>query len=130
MNENKEECPVCWRPFAANLIPMIITCGHSFCKDCCTGIKSCPLCRKKTAFGSVPMTNYALISLLDKNISMSNRERKTQECQTDDGVQSDIDGFNESNTNKVKNKEEREEFRVKLTRYMSGIMQEFNVIIN
>ena len=76
------------------------------------------------------MTNYALISLLDKNISMSNRERKTQECQTDDGVQSDIDEFNEINTNKVKNKEEREEFRVKLTRYMSGVMQEFNVIIN
>ena len=130
MNASKEECPVCWRIFTPILVPMIITCGHSFCRDCCTGIKSCPLCRKKTAFGSVPMTNYALISLLDKNIAMNNRERKTQECQTDDGVRTEYDGYSEVNTTKMKNKEEREEFRVKLTRYMSGVMQEFNVIIN
>ena len=78
-----EECPICWRTFSNTAIPVTITCGHSFCDDCSTGLRKCPLCRRKLAYGYQRITNYSLLSQVGRIEQANQRETKHQEVQTD-----------------------------------------------
>lgn len=63
--EITEECPVCWRTFGPEVVPVVVNCGHTFCESCSEIIKTCALCRKKVT-SRTKATNYSLISLIDK----------------------------------------------------------------
>lgn len=66
MNEcSIEECPVCWRSYSSIVIPMTMSCGHSFCEDCSDSLKKCALCRRSVKASS-RSTNYSLLSLVTK----------------------------------------------------------------
>jgi hypothetical protein len=78
-----EECPVCWRSFSSELVPITIFCGHSFCRDCCNDLRKCPLCRKKLQTNYSRVTNYSLLSLVNKLEHIEKKETKDQEIQTE-----------------------------------------------
>jgi hypothetical protein len=79
----EEGCPVCWRSFSATLVPLTLLCGHSFCADCSGELTKCPLCRKRLGIGYKRITNYSLLSLLDRLGNEKKNEKKDQEVQTD-----------------------------------------------
>lgn len=86
MNESSvEECPVCWRTYSRFVVPLTITCGHSFCAECSDGLKNCPLCRATLKKGYSRTKNYSLLSLLDR-IEQDKKEMKEQESQTDSHI--------------------------------------------
>lgn len=83
MNESTiEECPVCWRSYSSSVVPVSITCGHSFCEECSDGLRNCPLCRVTLKKGYSRTKNYSLLSLVNK-IEQDKKEMKEQESQTD-----------------------------------------------
>lgn len=54
-------CPICCNIFSD---PVLLACSHSFCRGCLercweSGLRQCPLCRKKVTKSSVP-SNLAL----------------------------------------------------------------------
>lgn len=78
-----EECPVCWRNYSADLVPVALQCGHSFCRDCCTTtMKRCPLCRQRLDRDYPRVPNYSLLSLVE-SIGKDKKETKDQEAQTE-----------------------------------------------
>ena len=84
MNQvRREECAVCWRPYSYDLVPMSITCGHSFCQDCCENLRKCPLCRRRLQNNSTRVTNYSLLSLVNRLENEGTKEMKDQEVQTE-----------------------------------------------
>ena len=84
MNElSMEECPICWRSFSSTLVPVTIVCGHSFCSDCSENLKKCPMCRRRLSTGYQRVTNYSLLSLVERLGNTVRRETKDQEVQTD-----------------------------------------------
>lgn len=82
----EEGCSVCWRSFSTQLIPLTLICGHSFCGDCSENLKKCPLCRRRLSVGYQRVTNYSLLSLVDRIGQENMKEKKDFEMQTDNVV--------------------------------------------
>lgn len=79
-----EDCPVCWRTYSQDLVPVALACGHSLCNQCSAELNRCPLCRKRLLAGAVRPTNYSLLSLLNRlNESERAVETKDVEMQTE-----------------------------------------------
>ena len=78
-----EECPICWRSFSSTLVPVTIVCGHSFCSDCSANLKKCPMCRRRLSTGYQRVTNYSLLSLVERLGNTVRKETKDQEVQTE-----------------------------------------------
>lgn len=86
MGAVRESCAVCWREYAENIVPVLATCGHTYCRDCSTSIRRCPLCRKKLPSGYVWPINYALASFVEKveQVARDSRKQKVDmQVQTD-----------------------------------------------
>jgi hypothetical protein len=68
MEEELNECIVCFDPFDANKHQpmMLVDCGHSLCSSCLTSWsdKTCPLCR--VYIENKPMLNRLVLSMLEK----------------------------------------------------------------
>ena len=79
----KESCPVCWREYSSEVLPIATSCGHSFCGDCSQGLRNCPLCRKRLVPPAQRPTNYPLLSLVNRLNSISTVERRDQQSQTE-----------------------------------------------
>ena len=69
-------CSVCFNDFnETEHLPLIIHCGHTFCKHCIEGFEkrlgalSCPLCRDK---------DYRQISVLPTNVMLLHMISKSQ----------------------------------------------------
>ena len=77
-----EECPVCWRSYSSSLVPVTIVCGHTFCPDCSSNLRKCHLCRRRLQSGYTPVTNYSLLSLVNR-LEDAKKETKDQEAQTE-----------------------------------------------
>ena len=86
MDIEKERCPICWLDFSSYLHPHITSCGHSYCKDCYVGLKTCAVCRLRLASRPVNPKNYSLLSLVEK-LERTVKDRKEQYTQTDDAPQ-------------------------------------------
>ena len=78
-----EECPICWRTYSSALVPVTIVCGHTFCPECSTELRKCPLCRRRLQSGYTPVTNYSLLSLVNRLEEAGKKETKNQEVQTE-----------------------------------------------
>ena len=78
-----EECPICWRSFSSTLVPVTIICGHSLCQDCSKDLRKCPLCRRRLQSGYTTVTNYSLLSLVNRMEQAGKRETRDQEIQTE-----------------------------------------------
>ena len=61
-----EPCAVCYRNFSAQIVPMVLACGHSFCGDCVRLVTTCPMCRKRLTNNNRAKTNFSMLSLLEK----------------------------------------------------------------
>ena len=77
----KECCPICWREYGPGTVPTSVSCGHSFCADCISQLRSCPLCRKRITSASQRTTNYSLLSLANRVNAMNHVETRDQEVQ-------------------------------------------------
>jgi zinc-RING finger domain len=77
----KEGCPVCWREYGLGTVPTSVSCGHSFCADCISQLRACPLCRKRITSTSQRTTNYSLLSLANRVNAMAPVETRDQEVQ-------------------------------------------------
>lgn len=82
-NMDVESCPVCWRAFSREVVPACLPCGHSFCMDCGSAIRSCSLCRHRLPPHYVCKVNYALASLIEKLDRNSRTEQISIQTQTD-----------------------------------------------
>lgn len=78
-----EECSVCWRSFSTSLVPISLLCGHSFCGDCSSDLRKCPLCRRRLQSGYTRSTNYSLLSLVNRLETAPKKETRDQEVQTE-----------------------------------------------
>ena len=78
-----EECPVCFRVYSEETLPITILCGHSFCQDCSGHLNKCPICRKRIATNQPRPTNYSLLSLVNRVNSVGRKETKDVEIQTE-----------------------------------------------
>jgi hypothetical protein len=78
-----EECPICWRSYSSTLVPVTIVCGHTFCPQCSTDLRKCPLCRRRLQNGYTAVTNYSLLSLVNRMEQAGKKETKDQEVQTE-----------------------------------------------
>ena len=84
MNQEKSEsCPVCWRSYSYEVVPISIVCGHSFCQDCSNNLKKCPLCRHRISSSAPRVTNYSLLSLVNRLDQSEVKEMKDQGVQTE-----------------------------------------------
>ena len=83
MEIQKESCSVCWRDFCHALKPFTLLCGHSYCSDCSQGLRHCPLCRKRVPANMPKITNYSLLSLIEKNEQIKAPEQISMAVQTD-----------------------------------------------
>jgi len=81
-----ESCPICWRDFGREALPVCLVCGHSFCLDCCSNLRSCSLCRQKIGSTFQRKPNFALISLIEKAARRVETERTSQSTQTETGL--------------------------------------------
>ena len=79
--DTSEMCSICWRDFSSEHVPIIISCGHSFCEECIPGMKTCALCRKRIGLNHSKPRNYSLLSLLDKISNIRQIETKEQNTQ-------------------------------------------------
>lgn len=61
-----EDCPICYRTYSQELLPVALGCGHSLCQECSESVTRCPLCRKKLKAHDTRPTNYQLLSLLNR----------------------------------------------------------------
>lgn len=82
-----EGCPVCWRAFTIELLPVVLPCGHSFCLDCGSAIRSCSLCRHRLPANYLCKVNYSLASVLDKMAKTQQPAQVSIQTQTDEPVQ-------------------------------------------
>lgn len=60
------DCDICKLSFTVSRIPMVINCGHSFCNNCATKMKKCPL--DKTDITKI-VKNFQYIHLLETHVS-------------------------------------------------------------
>jgi hypothetical protein len=71
-----ECCPICYRKYSHIVKPMISLCGHTFCQDCIRGFFACPLCRFKIPERFKQITNFSLLSLVEKQAGEIERENR------------------------------------------------------
>ena len=79
-----ETCPVCWREYSSSTKPFLIVCGHTFCQDCLSDLKSCPLCRARIPARYPGATNYSLLSMIERKPELSLIETAHVETQTEE----------------------------------------------
>src|SRR3990167_1453531 len=122
----KEGCPVCWREYSSEVLPVSSSCGHSFCGDCSQGLRNCPLCRKRLAPPAQRPTNYPLLSLVNRLNSISTVERRDQANQTERVkfprrvVEQDL----------VPPSQPQKPIKLKFTKVSSGSIRRFEVVFN
>lgn len=86
MNQiDNEECVVCFRVYCDILVPVNLSCGHTFCQECSDNLDKCPICRKKQRAGRERPTNYSLLSLVSRvtEAGTARKETRDEETQTD-----------------------------------------------
>ena len=45
--ESLTTCSICYGKYSQNThVPLVLTCGHTFCKECVSKVTKCPYCRK------------------------------------------------------------------------------------
>ena len=79
-----EECPVCWRSYSSAVVPVTVSCGHSFCQECCENLKRCALCRRSVKASS-RATNYSLLSLVSR-LEQDKKEMVDKQVETEGAV--------------------------------------------
>ena len=56
-------CPVCYSKYSKpSKIPLILTCGHTFCKSCTSNFSKCPLCRQAFSSSTINLLIFQLSS--------------------------------------------------------------------
>ena len=79
-----EDCPICYRTYSHELLPVTIGCGHSLCQHCSGEVQRCPICRKRLTAPPNRPTNYSLLSLMNRlNESVREKETRDVEMQTE-----------------------------------------------
>ena len=81
-----ETCPICWRPFSQETVPVCLGCGHSCCRDCSLAIRTCSLCRYKMPSSFQRRPNYSILSMIERQARRETVERTSQTTQTDAGL--------------------------------------------
>ena len=79
-----ESCPVCWREYSSFTKPFLIVCGHTFCQDCLSDIKNCPICRARIPAKYPGATNYSLLSMIERKPGTPCLETAHAETQTEE----------------------------------------------
>ena len=88
MASNIPECSICFNDFTESdiNIPLVLTCGHTFCKKCLLIIiengKTCVKCRKEILYDTVseiPL-NYELINVLSGKVHKCACNKNTGYC--------------------------------------------------
>ena len=61
--ETVTTCPVCYSKYSKpSKIPLILTCGHTFCKSCTSNFSKCPLCRQAFSSSVINLLIFQLTS--------------------------------------------------------------------
>jgi hypothetical protein len=81
-----ESCPICWRVFSLETIPVCLPCGHSCCRECSLAIRSCSLCRYRLTSNYQPKTNFSLVSMVEKVHKRETIDKTSQSTQTESEV--------------------------------------------
>lgn len=73
-------CPICCDIFTD---PVLLSCSHSFCRSCLkrcwdTGLRECPVCRKKASKSSVP-SNLALKNVCEAVLQVKRQSSLMEE---------------------------------------------------
>ncbi|CAG9331677.1 unnamed protein product [Blepharisma stoltei] len=72
--ETLTTCPVCYSRYTHNdHLPLILSCGHTFCKICVSQISKCPLCRKTSTSAATNLLVFQVNSAPSKPCSHSPR---------------------------------------------------------
>ena len=79
-----ESCPVCWREYSSFTKPFLIVCGHTFCQDCLSDIKNCPICRARIPAKYPGAANYSLLSMIERKPGTPCLETAHAETQTEE----------------------------------------------
>ncbi|CAJ0953079.1 unnamed protein product [Ranitomeya imitator] len=81
--ENQLTCPICLEIFKD---PVMLQCGHSYCKDCLWGLMKdphtqllCPVCRQEVDYSSSP-PNVTLKHLIETLKILSEDQAVTETC--------------------------------------------------
>ncbi|XP_075054291.1 E3 ubiquitin-protein ligase TRIM50 [Mixophyes fleayi] len=81
--ENQLTCPICLEMFTD---PVMLQCGHSFCRDCLCGLMKesdiqllCPVCRQEVDYSSSP-PNVTLKHLIETVKMMGEEQAGTETC--------------------------------------------------
>lgn len=81
-----EACPICWREYSPQIIPICLGCGHSCCQDCSSEIRSCSLCRYRISANFQRKPNYAMVTILERLATRAPTQRAEQGTQTEPGL--------------------------------------------
>ena len=135
MEIQKESCSVCWRDFGQALKPFTLLCGHSYCSDCSQGLRHCPLCRKRVPSNMPKITNYSLLSLIDKNEQVKAPEQINMAVQTDppsivENHSSNRSRYNRQNYTPNNGKKNAQSIRFKFRRNDKGNLEGMEVFLN
>ena len=81
-----EACPICWREYSLQIVPVCLGCGHSCCQECAGEIRSCSLCRYRISSNFQRRPNYSMVTILERLASRPPAQRADQGTQTDMGL--------------------------------------------
>jgi uncharacterized UBP type Zn finger protein len=81
-----EACPICWRDFGAEAVPVCLSCGHSFCQDCSAHLRTCSLCRQRISNTFQRKPNFALLSAIEKASRRQEMPQTSQATQTEPDI--------------------------------------------
>lgn len=100
-------CVVCWQDFSTENPPLILSCGHSFCAECCDGMTEektrslkvikCPSCRVEMRLKgqTTPPKNFSLLETLSNIDNVVERMEQLivdeDKVVVDDDVDDDVD---------------------------------------
>ena len=127
--DRRNECPVCWRAFSADLPAFAISCGHSLCSDCSAGLARCPLCRAKLSSRLPPVRNYSLQSIIEQIASVAQPEMVDQQVQTDKRQRSQAVALDGS-TGKIVSSGTKSKLLVRLKRSPQGDLRSIELLLN
>ena len=135
MEIQKESCSVCWRDFCLALKPYTLLCGHSYCCDCSQGLRHCPLCRKRVPTNMPKITNYSLLSLIEKNEQIKAPEQISMAIQTDPPAivveeNRNRPGYNRQNYTPNNGRKAAQSVRFKFRRNDKGNLEGMEVFLN